>query len=698
MKAKYIKFLLPAFVVFLFAFTVFQAGRKEKVLMEVLSKSLSAGHFEAYKINDELSEKLYNKYIDRLDYGKRYLLKEDIDKLKKYKFKIDDEINEGSFDFFNLSVEIIEKRIKEAEEIYPAVLEKPFNFEINEVYETDPEKLDYPKNEKERLERWTKSLKYQVLLRIDDLLTIQENAINDKDTSYKVLAFAEIEENARKKILDDYNELFRRINKQDENDRLSAYLNSLTASYDPHTEYMPPEDKKNFDIRMSGKLEGIGAQLQEINGYIKVANIVPGSASWRQGKLKAGDIILKVAEGEADPISIVDMKIDDAVSYIRGKKGTEVRLTIKKPDGTITVIPIIRDIVVLEETFAKSAILQAENSDKKYGYIYLPKFYVDFDDMNGRHCSKDVEIEVEKLKSENVDGIIIDLRNNGGGSLSDVVDMAGLFVKDGPIVQVKSRYGFPYVLKDNGPEIQYDGKLIVMVNTLSASASEILAAALQDYKRALIVGAPTTYGKGTVQRIINLDQMLESGFDDVKPLGALKLTTQKFYRINGGATQLKGVVPDIILPDIYDYIEIGERELDGVIPWDEIEPAKFHTWQNSIENKSSLVDNSKSRVQKSSTFNLIVENSKILKEQRDISISDLNLKKYREEQKLKNKKAEKFENLFKDNTSLKVSSLKIDLDKIIGDTLKLADSKNWVKDLNKDVYIEEVVNILKEMK
>ena len=699
MKTRHIKILLPIFAVVFVAFTIFQTGRKEKVLLEVLSRSLAVGHFETYQVNDELSKHIYEKYLEKLDYGKRYFLKEDIEKFEKYKLKIDNEINNKTFELFNLSSNLIEKRIKEVEAIYPKILEKPINFNKKETYETDYKKLKFAKNKKERYEKWRKSLKYQVLLRLDRLLTIQENAIEDKDTAYKVLSFEELEKKARIKIRDDYKELFRRLNKQTEKDRFSAYLNSITESYDPHTSYMPPKEKKNFDIRMSGKLEGIGAQLQGITGgYTKVSRIIPGSASWKQGELKAGDIILKVAQADAEPISIVDMRLDDAVTYIRGKKGTEVKLTVKKTNGTIKVISIIRDIVILEETYAKSAILKPENSNKKVGYIYLPSFYVDFNDANARHSSKDIEEEVEKLKNENVNGIIIDLRNNGGGSLQDVVDMAGLFIKKGPIVQIKSRYGKPYILKDKDKKVQYNGKLIIMVNTLSASASEILSAALQDYNRAIIVGTPTTYGKGTVQRIISLDQMVSKGNEDLKPLGSLKLTTQKFYRINGGATQLKGVVPDIILPDIYDYVDIGERELDDVIPWDEILPADYEKWQKKKYVTNSIIENSKKRVANNKTFELIIESSKKLEKQKNETVVNLNLKKYRINNKKTKEKSKKYENLFKENTKLKISSLKVDLDRIKGDSIKIAGSKEWIKALNKDVYIEEAVNIFNDMK
>ncbi|RLD68377.1 MAG: tail-specific protease [Bacteroidetes bacterium] len=699
MNRKVIQYSLPLILIAFFAFTIYQSGRKEKILLEVLTKSLEAGHYEGYKIDDLISGRLYKKYIESLDYGKRYFLKSDIEIFEKSKYKLDDQIGDKSFDFFDQTVEIINKRQFEVEKIYSEILEKPFNFDKKEQFETDPEKLDFPKNEKERKERWRKLLKYQTLAKLNNLLTIQENAIADKDTAIKVETFEALEVEARGKIANDYKEMFRRLHRLNEKDRLSAYLNALTASYDPHSAFMPPKDKANFDISISGKFEGIGASLQEQNdGYIKVARIIPGSASWKQGQLKAGDVILKVAQGKKDPLNIVGMRLDDAVQFIRGKKGTEVRLTIKKPDGSIVIIPIIRDIVVIEETYAKSAILQKEGSDFKTGYIYLPSFYVDFSNRNGRHCSKDVKLEIEKLKHENVNGIILDLRNNGGGSLQDVVEMSGLFITEGPVVQVKGRYGKPYILKDRDPKVQYDGKLIVMVNTLSASASEILAAAMQDYNRAIIVGSPITYGKGTVQKFVDLDQMINNSYDDVKPLGSLKLTIQKFYRVNGGATQLKGVEADIILPDIYGGIEIGEREHDDVIPWDEIDAANYIKWNNPVAGINNLKEKSEKRVAENGDFNLVNENSQRMKKQREITSYSLNLKKYRTNRKKLKEESKKFDNIFKEKTSVSAYSLKEDLDRISGDSLKIAGAQEWTKSLGKDAYLEETVKIMEEMK
>jgi carboxyl-terminal processing protease len=698
MKRKISLYLLPVFILGFFAFTHYTSGTREKVLLEVLSKSITLSHYQNAILDKNFSQKFYNLYIKNIDVRKLFLLKDDLDKLGKFKGKLDVEIKDASYDFFDLSVKILGSRVNESELIYKEILGKPFNFDQAETIETDPDKLEFSKNEKERRERWRKLLKYQTLIKLDELLTRQENAINQKDTAYKVLEFGELEKQAREKVLNDYTEYFHRLKKEDYNDKLSIYLNSYISSFDPHSEYMPPKDKANFDINMSGQLEGIGAQLVEQDGYIKVSSIVPGSPSYKQGELKAGDLILKVAQGEAEPVSIVDMKIDDAVQLIRGKKGTEVRLTVKKASGAIVTISIIRDIVILEDRYAKSAIVQLDGSSKRYGYIYLPSFYVDFNNRNGRRCATDIELEIEKLKREDIQGIILDLRFNGGGSLPDVVEMGGLFIKDGPIVQVKSRDEKPYILSDRDSRIQYDGDLLIMVNLLSASASEILAAAMQDYGRAVIVGAPATFGKGTVQRMIELDDVISNSYSEFKPFGALKVTTQKFYRINGGATQLKGVIPDIILPDIYEDIDIGEKELDNVMQWDEISPVNYTKWQLPVSNLAQLNELSKARVHESSTFNLITENAKRLKNQSDISEYSLNLKEYRAFQTKLKEESKKFDNLLKDDTHLTARSLAADMEVDPNDTMKVSLAKSWHKELKKDVYIEEAIKIIQDMK
>ena len=573
-------FLLSAFVI-----KTIDEQKKRKILINSIRETVEGLHYNPLPIDDAFSKKAFSLYLKRLDYNKRYLLQSDSIDLQKFETKIDDEIKSGTFNLYKKASEILIKRIDATQLIYRELLAKPFTLNVQESLETEPEKLTFSKNEKALKEYWRKMLKYQVISRIDEMIDQQEQAQARKDTSVRIKTIDQMEAEARTKLLKSYDDAYHRQSKITDQDQFVMYLNSIINVFDPHSDYMPPDDKKNFDISMSGKLEGIGATLQENNGYIKVVNIVPGSPSWLQGELQVNDIILKVAQGSADPVDIVDMRIDDAVKLIRGKKGTEVRLSIKKVDGTLKTISIIRDVVIIEETYAKSAIL-TDDADTTFhvGYIYLPKFYVDFNDRNGPSCSRDVKKEIAKIARENPKGIILDLRNNGGGSLMDVVKIGGLFIKEGPIVQVKGRFSSPMILKDEDTATQYSGPLIIMVNEFSASASEIMAAAMQDYKRAVIVGS-NSFGKGTVQRIVEIDDDIRDEFAEGKPYGAIKLTIQKFYRINGGSTQIKGVAPDVQLNNIYSYIEQGEKEQDYAMPWTEISPVPYtcllYTSQNS---------------------------------------------------------------------------------------------------------------------
>jgi carboxyl-terminal processing protease len=475
-------------------------------------------------------------------------------------------------------------------------------------------------------------------------------------------------------------------------DRFADFVNSLVSIYDPHTGYYPPKEKENFDIYMSGQLEGIGAQLQQKDGLIKVSRIVAGSASWKQGDLKAGDFILSVAQGDEETVDVTDMRLDDAVRLIRGKKGTEVRLTVKKVDGNIVIIPIIRDVVQLEETYAKSAVLK---NNSTIGYLKLPKFYVDLSKKGGgRSCALDVKEELEKLNLENVDGLILDLRNNGGGSLQDAVKIAGFFIKEGPIVQIKSRLGSPYVMKDTDPSVEYNGPLVIMVNYFSISASEIVSAALQDYNRAIIVGSRTSYGKGTVQRFFNLDELNKMN-SEMNPLGAIKLTTQKFYRVNGGATQLKGVSADIELPDAYDQIDIGEAELDHYLKWDEITPSDIIS-SETVKQLNNLKEKSGARIEKDSSFTLIAENAVRMKKQKDKTSFSLIFENYKAEREKSEAEAEKYNEAEKDSTGLMVNYLTDQLTSIEDDSTKLVRIKSWHKELRHDIYLHESVLILED--
>jgi len=629
--------------------------------------------------------------LKRIDTNKKFLLQSDIDELSKFRREIDDEVNNGSFEFYNLSAELIAKRIKEKESWTKEILANPLNYQENDEYESDGDKTKYATSETELKGEWKKMLKYQVISRLDELMSGQEKAKAKKDTVFKERPFDSLEVEARRKTIKANEDWFKRLNKITNKDRFASYVNTITGLYDPHTEYFAPKDKKKFDQSMSGQFEGIGARLQQKDGFIRVTEIIVGSPSFKQGELKAGDEIHKVAQGNGEAVDITNMDMDDAIDLIKGKKGTEVRLTVKKPDGSFKVIPIIRDVIEIEETYAKSAIL---TNKKKIGYIYLPMFYADFTRNGAHRCSADMKKELEKLKSQGVDGVIVDLRDNGGGSLAEVVEMAGLFIPKGPVVQVKNKSGMVNIMEDKNEGVTWDGPLAIMVNHGSASASEILAAAIQDYKRGVIIGTQS-FGKGTVQSFLDLDQYLLPQFDTVRPLGSVKITMQKFYRINGGATQLKGVIPDVILPDPYAFIEVGEKELDYPMSWDEIAKATYDEYKTI--NYEKIRKNNAERIKASAAFKLIETESKELKSKKDDTKYSLNLDKYRAEQKAWKDQVKKYDDLKIDIKGFEANVLAVDKETMKADTAKLNKEIKWTKNIQKDNYIFEASNILNDI-
>lgn len=684
-------FIIPVALALVSATIIVQSD-KEEAIDQILMQSLNSVHYSPQTIDNDFSQKVYKLYLQRLDYNKKFLIQSDVDELKKFEKLIDEDINGAKFVFFDKSFDIINARVEEAKAYYTDILSKPFDFSSEETLQLDAEKANYAKDKAALKDEWRKSLKYQTLARVVEMMDNQTKAKEKSDT-VKLKSKEEIEVEARKKILKSNDDYFKRLKDFDRSDRIAIYFNAIAGIYDPHTEFFAPKDKANFDIGMTGQLEGIGAQLQEKDGYIKVSSIVPGSASYKQGQLKGGDIILKVGQGDAEPVDVVDMKMDDAVLLVRGKKGTEVRLTVKKPDGSILVIPIIRDIVVLEDTYAQSVILKGK---KNIGYIKLPSFYADFSGKGGRSCSKDIKKELEKLKAENVDGVILDLRYNGGGSLPDVIDMAGLFIDKGPVCQVKQKSNPAQVLEDREAGIVYSGPLTVMVNSNSASASEIMAAAIQDYNRGLIVGtSPSSFGKGTVQRFFNLDDYLPPAYANIKPLGEVKITTQKFYRINGGTTQLKGVIPDVVLPDPYYLLDQGEKEQDYPMAWDEIAPAKYAPLKQAYS-ISQLKNNSSERVKNNPGFTILNDAAKRLKKQKDNTVVSLNFDKYVAEQKAYKEEAKKMDALDKEIEGVEVIALKADAFPE-SDTVKVNKNKDFYKALKKDIYLNETVAIMNEM-
>ncbi len=664
---------------------------KSEVLIKALMQGINSLHYNPEKLDDAFSKKAFALYLERLDYNKKFLLESDVVALRKFETAIDDQLREGTYEFFDASADLIEKRTKESEAFYKEVLAKPFDFSKDETIELDGKKLAYAKDMASLKEAWRKQLKYQTLVHLANMQEQQAKpAVNGEKKETKT--FEQLEKEARERVIKTYADLYQRLERRNKEDWRSIYINSVTNVYDPHTGYFPPKAKADFDIDFSGRLEGIGASLQEKDGQIKVMEIVPGSPSYLQGDLKPGDAIQKVAQGAGEPVVIEGMRIDDAIQLIRGKKGTEVRLTVRKPDASTKVITIIRDVIVIDDTYAQSAII---NADQKIGYIKLPSFYADFERrQDGRNSGADVKREIEKLKAEGMQGLVLDLRNNGGGSLGDAIEMAGLFIEQGPIVQVKTAQGKAVVYDDRDPTLQYDGPLVVLVNANSASASEILAAAMQDYKRAVIVGSQT-FGKGTVQQFIELDDVLPAQLNAYKPLGALKLTTQKFYRINGGTTQLRGVKPDVTLPDAYSFLEFGEKEQDYPLPFDEISPAKYKPWTKSSINLSQVQANSKKRIAGNKSFEVIQASGVRMKKQSDNTSRSLNLKKYMEEDKKAEAESKRLEEAQKEVPVLDIYRMKQDLQAISSDTAKTARSKDFLKSLQKDIYVEEAVAIIK---
>ena len=693
LKSKLWLLAIPVLVTGLFAFNKTLTVSEES-LMKAMLNSLKSQHYTNIAVDDAFSEKLFDLYLSRIDANKKFLLQPDIEELSKYRKELDEQINYATYEYYNRCNELIKLRTAEAEQLAMSILDNPFEFTQDESIQLDNKKAKWAANTAELKEQWRLALKYQVMTRISDMMDEKEMALEKKDTSFKNKSLAEMEVDARAKVKKNTRDYFDRLKKIEDKDRLSYYLNSITAIFDPHTNYFAPARKEDFDAQMSGQFEGIGAKLQEKDGQIKVTEIIPGSASWRQGELKADDIIIKVAQGSADPVDCTDMTLDAVVRMIRGKKGTEVRLTVKKIDGTVKVISIIRDVVEIEETFAKSLILT--NKKGNVGYIYLPQFYANFNEKgNGRHCSEDIKTEVQKLKAEGAKGIIMDLRNNGGGSLQDVIDIVGLFIDKGPVVQVKSREGEPIYLNDNDSKVLFDGGLIVMVNEYSASASEIMAAAIQDYQRGVIMGSSSTFGKGTVQRMYDLDNFA-GNYRSNQPLGTLKITTQKFYRINGGTTQLKGVIPDIILPDEYQYLDYGEKDEEYPLVWDEIPAARYNTWKNAPAFEK-LRNNSVKRIASDPAFTLIEKSATNLKSERDNQIMTLNLEKFRKKVKANKEEGKKLDEVVKEFPSLTFSTLKVDMEQMMGDSTKIRKNKEWISDLKKDIYLNEAFNVMKEM-
>jgi len=664
---------------------------REAALMQALLQGLTRYHFQPKAIDDNYSKNVFAFYLKEIDLSKRFLTQADVTKLETFEKKLDDQAQAGKFDCFNMSIEMMDKSYVKTQAWYREILANPMDFSKNDAVETDGKKLKWAENDAELRERWNIWIKYEVLSRVMD--EQEKQAKNDFKGEKK--SFESLEADMRKKVLDIYDKYYKRLQKADRKRRMESYLNAFTEVFDPHTNYFSPQEKEDFDIQMSGKLEGIGARLQSDGEKTTVSDIVPGGPAWKGGILQPKDAIIKVGQGDDEPVDIMGWDISDVVSKVRGLKGTTVTLYVQKPDGTDKIIKIVREVVLMEEGFAKSLLLNTTDNQEKIGYIYLPKFYADFTAQGQTSCAVDVAKEIEKLKKEQVKGIILDLRGNGGGSLRDVVQMSGLFVEEGPMVQVKSKGRAPEVMNDYDRNVQWGGPLVVMVNGFSASASEILAAAMQDYNRAVIVGSTSTYGKGTVQRFFDLDNAASD--ESVKPLGNMKLTIQKFYRITGKTTQLDGVTPDIVLPDFYNELDLGERETDHPLTSNTIDAVPFTQNAYRITDMGKLKANSATRVLADPIMQKIVDNSKRLRRQRDDSQHPVQVDKYRQWSKQQEEESERYENIFKPVEVFGVENLAADIPQIQGDTAHVARNDSWIKERKKDIQLFETMRIIQDM-
>lgn len=689
----------------------FENDDKDKLLLDLITYVLEKGHYEPKNIDDDFSVSVFEDFIDVIDPTKRYFLEEDIKEFEQFKFQIDDQIKSTDISFFNLVYERLMKRMEDTKGIYKEVLDTPFDYSEKESIDIDYEKLPFAASRKDLKERWRQQLKYATLGTYDSKIRkVKKDAETEKslendevvekftiegvdDLPEEPMTPEEAEVSSRESTKKTLDEFFDFVSDLERKDWFVQYINTIVDEFDPHTYYFAPDDKEKFDMSMSGKFEGIGARLQKKPEGAKIVDIISGGPVWRDGQLEVGDEIMKVGQEGEEPINIVGMRLDDAIKLIKGAKGTTVDLTVRKIDGSMETVSLTRDVVELEESFAKSANIIKD--DQKFGLIDLPKFYVDFDDYAERNAATDVAKEVERLKEAGAEGLILDLRDNGGGSLKTVVEMGGLFIKDGPIVQVRSSGKGKDVYDDKDERIQWDGPLVILVNELSASASEILAAAMQDYKRAIVIGSQQTFGKGTVQNVIPLENIVRS--NDHGDLGAIKLTTQKFYRINGGSTQLEGVKSDVVVPDKYSYIDLGERDQSNPLKWDKISPANYKPWGGYID-YDQTISNSKKRMGNSPQIKLIEENAKWLKSKQDETVISLNYEAYLNDEEKDKEKSKYFKTITDYDSKLSFESLKYEEALFTKDSVLREKRDRWHKNLAKDVYVEEAVNVLQDLK
>jgi carboxyl-terminal processing protease len=672
----------------------FETDDKDGLVIQLITYVLDQAHYLDKEIDDNFSEEVFETFIENIDPYKRYFYASDYKDFSKYKFSIDDSFKNPDLTFFNLVHDRFINRISETKSIYKKILSTPFDFTKQEQFNLDIDEMEYVNNESELYDRWRRLLKIYVIENYHDEIKDDQRKF-EKDSTFLIRSNAEIEETVRLDLSQTMDESYRVLQEElQRQDWFSIYINSFVSQYDPNTSYLDPDSRDRFDVDISGNYAGIGAMLRKKIDKVEITEIISGGPAWRDNSLEKGDAILKVRqEDEDEAVSILGMRLSDAVKLIKGEKGTNVYLTVKKVDGSVSEISIKRDIVLLEETYIKSSIVSKNNL--KYGVINIPKFYIDFDNQSNRDAAKDLRLEINRLKEEGVKGLVIDLRNNGGGSLKTVVDMAGMFIKNGPVVQVKYFDKEKQILSDRDRSILWTGPLVILVNEGSASASEILAAAMQDYKRAIVIGGNQTWGKGTVQVVFPLNRMVRGNTNG--DLGALRYTTQKYYRINGGSVQLEGVKSDINVPYRYKYLDFGEKDSDNPMQWDEIGKADYSTWQSNFD-FNQAIEKSKIRMENNNYLKLVDENAKWIKSVRDNKIINLNYDNFKEEIQKNSLETEKFKALDDYSMDYTFNSLPYEINLISSDSVLGMKRERWHKSLSKDIYIEEALNVLSDLR
>jgi carboxyl-terminal processing protease len=676
--------------------------QKMSTIMISVKNTLSYLHYSPKPMNEAFSQDVYKQYFEMVDPSKRYFLASDMKDFSQYKTKLADYLTNGDLTFYKATVDRLYQRVDEIDLMTQDIFTKPINLDENDSLIIEPKEKVNPANKEEQYKEWKRYIKYNILQEMATL-TDKEQAQKEKKDSVQKFHLKDTIKletltpeakkiKATKEVKDLVTDTFRRFKKRKKMNWFTVYMNAYTQVFDPHSNYFSPKDKEDFDSSFSGQFIGIGAIIQEKKGNIYLGELVTGAPAWKSKQLSEGDKLLKIrSQPNQDAVNVVGMLADEAVQLIRGKKGTPVTLTVEKKDKSIKDVTLIRDEITIEDTFARGLSIQYKNG-KKYGYINLPSFNANFNDPKGRNASDDIKAELIKLKAQKVDGIILDLRNNGGGSLTEVGDIMGLFMNGGAYVQVKDGDGKIQTLKDKSTSPIWTGPLVIMQNELSASASEILTGAMQDYGRAVIIGSPQSYGKGTVQTFVDLNRFLNTSDD----YGSLKLTIQKFYRITGESTQIKGVNSDISLKDFFTGSEIGERFSDYALPWDKIPATSFQ--KMNIFNVAALQKASEERIKNNANYKLLQESTDWkdkLDKEKSITLNENKFMALMEKRKAELKvfkPLEKYDN--------KLSFI-INPDEVLKektDTTFAKKTKAWTKNLSRDFYLDEAVNIVSEMK